>query len=302
MSNEELAIRIKAGDTALYSALWEQIKGFICTAAYRFYNLYNDRCISCGVDSSDLIQAGYFALVDCVNAYEPETGYKLLSFIKYPLLNRFRETLGMRTAKGRGEPLNSFSTSLDMEISEDGKTFAEEIADQTAGEPFEHAEDSIYNEQLRETLDKVMGKALTEIQRTVLEQRYYQGKTLKETGESHGKTMERIRQIEHAGLRQMRKPQYKRELQPFIISSNKIYGGSFGSFKATQSSNTEIIVELIEKWEQTHHRHTSYGVRVGIIHEAENKAKGDTIHTEESFEDCMKRIDGQAKVKALVWG
>ena len=80
MSNEELAVRIQAGEATVYSVLWEQVKGFVCNAAYRFYNHYTERCNAHGVDSSDLVQAGYFALVDCVNAYDPQTGYKLLSF------------------------------------------------------------------------------------------------------------------------------------------------------------------------------------------------------------------------------
>ena len=101
MSNEELAVRIQAGETTVYSVLWEQVKGFVCNAAYRFYNRYTERCNAHGVDSSDLVQAGYLALVDCVNAYDQQTGYKLLSFIKYPLMNRFQETLGIRTAKGK---------------------------------------------------------------------------------------------------------------------------------------------------------------------------------------------------------
>lgn len=283
MSNEELAIKIKAGDTALYSVLWEQVKGFIYTAAYRFYTRFTDKCERCGVNQYDLIQSGYFALVDCVNAYKPETGYKLLSFIKYHLMNHFREALGMRTVKGQGEPLNGFYDSLDMEISENGNTLMEEIADQTAGEPFEESEHRVYNEQLREMLDKIMDTALTDTQRDIIIQRYYQGKTLKETGEMCGKTTERIRQIEHAGLRQMRKPQYKKELQPFVLWCSKFYTGSFGSFKTTQASNTEIIVELIEKWEQTHHKHASYGVRVGIMHEVESKTEDGTSHAKESF-------------------
>lgn len=301
MSNEELAVRIQAGEATVYSVLWEQVKGFVCNAAYRFYNHYTERCNAHGVDSSDLVQAGYFALVDCVNAYDPQTGYKLLSFIKYPLMNRFQETLGIRTTKGKAEPLNK-CISLDMETTEDGNTLVEIIPDQHAGEMFEESEHALYTEQLHRKLEEVMSRALTPEQKQVINWRYYGGLSLDRAGERAGKSRERIRQIERASLRVLRKPQHARELKPFELWNHSYYAGNVSSFKTTQVSNVEMIVERIDQWEREHRKKASYGVRIGIIHEINSTHAVEVNRTEESFEECMKRIKGQAKAKQLVWG
>ena len=112
MTNEELAVIIKQGNTQLMERLYLQNKGVIYQYAYWYYTKYRARCDSSGVVMDDLIQEGYFALCDTVQAYKPESGYKFLAFIKYPIQNRFNALVGYRVKKDLQEPINNASCAF----------------------------------------------------------------------------------------------------------------------------------------------------------------------------------------------
>ncbi len=76
MTNEELAIRIKAGidvaDNMLL--LWQQNQGFIGQIANRYKYL---------AEEDDLLQEGYLGLCKAVDGYDPDQGVKFLTYAKY---------------------------------------------------------------------------------------------------------------------------------------------------------------------------------------------------------------------------
>lgn len=133
MTNEALALAIQGGRD-LWAELWEQAERFIYQQACTVYNKQRGACQRAGVELDDLLQCGFLALRDAVKAYDPKTGYKLLSFIQYPLKNHINALLGRR---GKADPLNE-SASLDepIEGAED-LTLADSVEDDNAGEAFE---------------------------------------------------------------------------------------------------------------------------------------------------------------------
>ena len=133
MTNEALALAIQGGQN-LYAELWEQMKRLIYQLVCIAYNKRAAQCSRAGVELEDLLQCGFLALYDAVKAYDPQTGYKLLSFIQYPLKNHINALLGRR---GKADPLNG-SASLDelMPGAED-LTLADSVEDDNAGEAFE---------------------------------------------------------------------------------------------------------------------------------------------------------------------
>ena len=118
MTNEELAICIQNGESGLTSQLWDGMRGLVCLLSNRFYVQQRERCDAAGVTVDDLTQEGFLALLDAVKAYNPDDGYKLSAFLRFPLLNRFKAATGGRE-NHRKDPLNNF-TSLDAPISDDG--------------------------------------------------------------------------------------------------------------------------------------------------------------------------------------
>jgi RNA polymerase primary sigma factor len=73
MTNEELVIRIKAGIDPAENmlALYNQVKAFIHKVAWKYQGQE---------EMEDLEQEGYLALYDAIEGYDPDTGYKFLTY------------------------------------------------------------------------------------------------------------------------------------------------------------------------------------------------------------------------------
>ena len=104
MTNEEMALKIQAGEQGLISALWEQNTGLFAIKANSLYQAHYDRCQASGVTFDDVFQVCYFALLDAVQVYDPARGYKFTSYLTYPLKNHFNALVGLRSTKR--DPLN----------------------------------------------------------------------------------------------------------------------------------------------------------------------------------------------------
>jgi RNA polymerase primary sigma factor len=102
--------------------------------------------------------------------------------------------------------------SLDLPVGEDGDTsLGDLVEDETAPAPEDIASSSVLREQIREML-----KVLPDRERKIIELRFglVDGRewTLEEVGKTMSLTRERIRQLEKAALRKLRKPSTARQL------------------------------------------------------------------------------------------
>lgn len=176
MTNEELAVRIQNGEKDLMTQLWEQNQGIVNQKAYTLFAAYHNRCTSCGVELDDIIQICFFALCDAVEAYKADGEYKLLSYLKFPLLNHFHALIGLRSSKH-----NSLDQckSLNESIGEDDDTTRLDLlADPNSEEPFEDIIDDVFQSELRKILEKSISK-LPINRSIVIRGRYFEGETLK---------------------------------------------------------------------------------------------------------------------------
>ena len=115
MTNEELAIAVAQGQDDLQLQLWNQIKDFVRTKAYRAFALCGGRG---GVSIEDLMQQGYIAMRQAIPTYNAEKG-SFLAFFELWLRSAFAEACDYRTTKR--DPLNSsFSLDAPVEGGEDG--------------------------------------------------------------------------------------------------------------------------------------------------------------------------------------
>lgn len=79
-----MAVKIQSGESDLIDELWGQNESLCRMKAYNasnrgdIYNHHRDRCIQCGVTEDDILQVGFMALYEAVQAYKPDAGYKLL--------------------------------------------------------------------------------------------------------------------------------------------------------------------------------------------------------------------------------
>jgi RNA polymerase sigma factor (sigma-70 family) len=146
MTNEELAARIKAGETELMPILWEQTKRFAYKMANKFYWFHYDRCKELGVELADLEQEAYLGIHIAVEKYKPEKGVKFLTYAAYRLKSSFTIAAHLHNGKDRyhetkfedvtvcegnaGEDVTLEDTIADTQAEEDMQDFIEQEARQ----------------------------------------------------------------------------------------------------------------------------------------------------------------------------
>jgi len=235
MTNEELAVAIKAGSTDCIYPLWENIQRFVYQQSNRYFVTHYDICTSAGITIDDLIQEAFFALLEAVKAYDPATGYTFLTYMRYPLQNAYNNTCGIRTAKQRSDALN-ISCSINEPIGEDDLTIADTLVDNTATEEMETVVDDNYTKQLRSDLEACLS-ILPQSQRNVIKAHYFMGLSFDTIGKANGLTAAQCRNREAEGLRKLRYGNNSARLKPYqkeIASYN-----AYEFWKTTGGSSVE---------------------------------------------------------------
>lgn len=207
MTNEELALAIKAGQNALTVELWGQVEAFVQMVARRYYNRL-DGCR--GVEVEDLVQSGFLALMDAVQGYDPEKG-AFLTYLGNWLHSYFRQAAGLKTKRAARDPISS-PVSLDMET-EGGDTLGD-LQPDVRNEP-EEVEERIYTEQLHAALEKALNMLDAEAAATI-RQRFYEGLTLRSIAERSGRTEGHVYRVQNRALSQMYRNARRCGLEEFL--------------------------------------------------------------------------------------
>lgn len=237
MTNEELAQRIKAGEKDLIGKLWEQTERLLRFLIERELVAGDkaERAEAAGVTREDLLQEAFFALLQAVEAYDPASGFAFGSFLKWPVKNVVNKAIGIRTMKGREDPLSS-ALDIDAPISEGSdETFNDFTAD--PNDPIEAATERLFREKLREDLERSLAE-LPEREAEVIRARYYEDKTIEQVGDRVGCSAERARQIEQEALDALRMKESLQAYRDEIITRHAYHGG-FQRWKNTGSSSVE---------------------------------------------------------------
>ena len=283
MTNEELAIRIRAGIDVVDNMLilYQQNRGMIEKLAGKYSSM---------AEKEDLMQEGYIGLCNAVNHWDPDGGAKFLTYAVFWMKQRMRRYIedcgsvvripvneqqkqreyqkvkaAFEAQIGR-KPTErelchylgvSRKTLARMEniagirkiASLDSYTGDEEdtpLSDMIPGH--EDVEGSVLDEIQQEELKAVIWSLVDSLpgqQPEVIRMRYQEGKTLKETGEQIGKSLNYARQLEQAGMRELRKPHIAWKLRPFlyddVIRNEGMHGIGVGTFKRTWTSATERV-------------------------------------------------------------
>ena len=290
MTNEQLVIRIKAGVCVAENMLqlWEQNRGFVATIARKFCGYaemddlmqegYLGLCkavdaydpdadvpfvnyaaywlqqnmqryvMNCGCNVRIPVQANvrarkYLKLCD---TYEAKYGRK-------PTDRELERALGvswnvLQDVKKTAAMLQIGSLDVPAGESEDASLYDILPCQEDVEEV---VTDRIQEEQLRETLWATVDE-LPEHQSEVLRMRYLGDQTFKEISEQVGRGYQRTVQIHKEALRQLRRPRYRKKLEPFLdreIYSSGLKGNGVGQFNRTWTSSTErAAIELSEAW------------------------------------------------------
>ena len=254
MTNEELVIKIKAGDDVANNMLqlWQQCRRYIYMIALKYQGT---------ADIEDLEQEGYLSLYDAVEGFQPERGYKFLTYADFwitrKMVRYIQKNRSIRIPDYESQKINEYkkivntyyirngkkitrkevSKVLNMTVPEvikleksmlmskvdsTDKPVSDETDRITSGE-LVASETDIENEVLesvqQEQLKRIIWPFVEELpqkQRQVLEGRYKENVTLKCIGERLGMTQEQVRQTENKALRSLKCSKNCRVLRSFV--------------------------------------------------------------------------------------
>ncbi len=253
MTNEELSLKIKAGDKSLQGQLWEQIKHFVILKAGRYSFLHADHCRQMSLELNDLIQVGYFAMLEAIEAYSEESEYKFLAFMNFPLQNQFNELTGLRSSKSKQARDqqqaidNSVSLEASLNSSDDDLTLSGLIPDPEAEKALAQVEESDYLEKLNADLEKALGR-IPKKQANCIRRHYLTDETQIYIAKTLGVSVSNVQGLINRGLLSLRRCSELAEYREMMFA--KAYRSSVTTFKQTGSSITEYIVMKIDEQEQ----------------------------------------------------
>ena len=144
--NEELAARAKAGNKEAFALLWAQNRRHIYYLAVKYRSIIEQNAF---VDLDDFMQCGYLALVEAVNAFDPEKGFALTSYINFKYKQQVYAMFGnVREGDKRIFPQPCSSLNAIIENDKDGS--GTEAGDLIEGESAEEFDERIEKKELCE--------------------------------------------------------------------------------------------------------------------------------------------------------
>ena len=203
ISNEQLAIEIKAGNSDLLITLWEQVKPFICKQARHWVFSFNGLH---GIEHDDLINAGYFAMLQAVKAFDPNRNeVSFIGLLSFYLRKHFSSVYGMQSAAGKNDAIH-MSVSLDTPVVEDEDTpLSELIPDKNSHIPFEQIVQLDYIAYLHKALDTILD-TLPAKYKEIIMLRYYENQDIPTVAATIGMTEKEARAAEKKAMRLIRTP------------------------------------------------------------------------------------------------
>lgn len=247
-TNEELAIFIKNGKTEYIPQLWENIYRILYKLGNAYYLRFYERCISSGVTLEDIHQECFFVMLDMIKAYLPESEYKFLSYANYQLRKRMRHVLhyGGNFAENPLNVCKSLSESV-TGLEDEEITLQDILSDEAAELAYSDIDELVYQTQLHNVLDSEINAVLTDTEKRLIEQRYFQKSTYSEIGRAENITTMAVIEREKRALKKLKRHNYvTKQLDRFrdeIISTQAYRKTGLNSFKNNLASSVELTFE-----------------------------------------------------------
>lgn len=253
MTNEELVQRTKSGEKDCMPELWEKVRRFIVWRAKIFTLACDDPCKT---EQEDLIQSGYFALLNAIEKYDPEAGYSFLGYFNYYLRKQFRKEAGIWSSR-RDALLTASSMDAPLPADDEGDLTLHDVTPLPSAEAeFDEAIEQLGNRYIFSSILECIQK-LRPIERDVLLEVYVQQRRLKDIAVQIGVSDSRVQQIKSMALRHLRTmPAFcKIKTEYYLDDHTQFYKHKgYRAFNTTFSSVVEDSVlkreEKREQWER----------------------------------------------------
>ena len=251
MTASDLAVEIKNGRTDLYPELWEKVRSFVAYMAIRRYQFVND---TSAIDIDDLIQSGYFAVVNAVIDYDPASGYKYTTYLKRHLQRAFNEACGTAWERTANDPIHSAISLSEPIGDDDGPTIGDLMVS-----PVDYAEaveDEVYRQKLHNAIERLLSR-LSKAGADVIRRSYFDGEKMGDIAKSYCISEARLQSRRSGYLMQLRALSRSTpegvELRKYV-EENTDYYMQVGpeSFARTHTSAPEAITLRRDQLERTY--------------------------------------------------
>ncbi len=242
MTNEELALKVKSGDTAYLLPLWEGVKRLVELKA-RDYNKpdYYD----------DMIQEAYLQLQPAAERYKPSAGKSFIGYyIKYYAPDAFKIALyGGRSESRINSPGNNMISLYQPAGDDTDARLIDELIDLDGETAHRRIEDADFWQDVGRLLRKGIKQIPSDQQREAVNFHYLHDVTFTDAAHLHGVHVNQWRSQYQNGLRKLRKfllglskeEQEKSGLSDYL-ESRRNYAGGMGAWKNSGfTSSTEAI-------------------------------------------------------------
>ena len=199
--NEELAARAKAGNKEAFALLWAKNRRHIYYLAVKYRSIIEQNAF---VDLDDFMQCGYLALVEAVNAFDPEKGFALTSYINFKYKQQVHAMFG-NVREGDKHIFPQPCSSLNAIIENDKDGSGTEAGDLIEGESAEEFDERIEKKELCEIVRAAVDR-LPEREAFVIRRLYFDDYT-KRALASGGcfKDENEVARIENAAMLKLRR-------------------------------------------------------------------------------------------------
>ena len=159
-----------------------------------------------GIEHDDLINAGYFAMLQAVKAFDPNRNeVSFIGLLSFYLRKHFSSVFALQSAAQKNDAIH-ISVSIDTPISEDEDASLSELIPDAKNEiPFEQIVQRDYNAYLHCVLDTILDTLPTPY-REIIVLRYYENQDIPTVAATIGMSEKEARAAEKKALRLMRTP------------------------------------------------------------------------------------------------
>lgn len=214
MELEELAAKAKAGEPGALLELWGAVGRFVELKA-------RDRVRAapgCCVEVCDLTQAGFLAVMETADRFEPGKGYGFLSALSYALKKAFGEATGTRSTRRDALQYADSVEAAAYRDDPDGPTVADMLPDDGAALAFVGVEYADFLSYCRGVIGAALN-TLTPAQAAVVRLHYLEDWTLDEAAALCGlSSKQAASDTEQRGLARMERGKYRRELRECLTA------------------------------------------------------------------------------------
>lgn len=218
---EELVLLIQKGDNLrneLYSAIYRYLYK-LCGKYLRFASLF-------GWEFNDLLSVAWFGVERAIKDFNPDRGYKFITYLKYHINNSIKEFLGIR---GKKQIVSYVSFEEEVPGTEN-LTFGDTIEDKSTAETLENIENVDYYKDLRNEVEKLLPNT-----KEVIKQYFFDNYAIADIADNLNISVKEVQGCKNEALNELRKSRcIKNYREEFAYSYIPL-----ATFNATRTSSTE---------------------------------------------------------------